>query len=140
MSKQDAPPSPNLTEAEIDALMLAPLSADEIEVLSAPEPEIETISLTDLLLLGIEPRFARIADALETANKIKTADRNDIVGLTAQVNRLADAFESMAGVMGCVTESVKGEDGVYRCFVRTQDRSNHAFLLASADDRDTDGD
>jgi hypothetical protein len=109
----------------------------EIEALSAPP---ETISLTDLLLLGIEPRLARIADACEAANKIKTAGRNDIAGLTAGVNRLADAFEAMAGFIGCITESVEGADGVSRCFVRTQDRSNHAFLLAGADDRDTDED
>jgi hypothetical protein len=133
MSKRYAP-SPDLTETEIDALMIAPLSDDRVAAIFQPEPEIETISLIELLLLGIEPRFERIAAALETANKIKTADRNDIVGLTAQVNRLADAFEAMAGVMGCITARVEGADGVTRGYVR-HDRTTNG-ILSFADDRD----
>lgn len=109
-----------ITEAEIEAAMA--LSAEELEqikTLSAPEPEM--ISTGELLLLNVETRIGRIADALETANKIKMADRNDIVGLTAQVNRLADALDSIAAVFGCVTESVEGADGVSRCVIRTRD-------------------
>lgn len=135
MSKH-APPSPDLTEAEIDAVMMSPLSDDDVAAVFQPEPEIETISLTDLLLLGIEPRFARIADALEATNKIKTAGRDDIAGLTQQVTRLADALDSIAAVLGCVTESVESDaDGVTRCYVRTRD-DNHGFFLGQRDDRD----
>jgi hypothetical protein len=116
-----------MTEAEIE-------SSDEIEALSVPEPE--TISIGELLLLNIETRIGRIADACEAANKIKTAGRDDIVGLTAQVNRLADAFEAMAGVMACVTESVESDaDGVTRCYVRTRD-DNHGFFLGQRDERE----
>lgn len=120
MSKHDAPPSPDLAEAEIDALMMSPLS-DDVAAIFQPEPEIEMISVGELLLLNIESRIGRIADALEATNKMKTADRNDIVGLTAQVNRLADALDSIAAVFGCVTESVEGADGVSRCVIRTRD-------------------
>jgi hypothetical protein len=84
------------------------------------------------LLLNIESRIGRIADALETANKIKTADRTDIVGLTAQVNRLADALDSISAVFGCVTESVEGADGVSRCVIRTRDTVPNA--LSQRDD------
>jgi hypothetical protein len=124
------PPSPDLTEAELDALMPAPLSADGIEA----EPE--TISMSELLLLNIETRFGRMANALENVAKIKAASRDNIAGLTAQVNRLADAFEAMAGVMACVTESVESDaDGVTRCYVRTRD-DNHGFFLGQRDERE----
>jgi hypothetical protein len=154
MSEFAPPPTP------IDALMMLPISdeleelerlaeqnANEIEELerlaeqNANEiaatfmPEIETIPLTDLLLLGLEPRFERIATALENVATIKAAGRNDIVGLTAQVNRLADAFEAMAGFIGCITDSVEGADGVSRCYVRTR-HDNHGWLLSERDDRE----
>lgn len=75
MPKYAPPPSPDLAEAEIDALMLAPLSVDETEPRSAPEPEM--ISIGELLLLNIETRIGRISDALETAAKVKAASRDD---------------------------------------------------------------
>jgi hypothetical protein len=132
--KYAPPPSPGLSEDELDALMLAPLSDDVIEELSAPEPEL--ISIGELLLLNVETRIGRIADALETANKIKATHRDDITGLTANINRLADAFEAMAGVLACVTESVESDaDGVTRCYIRTRD-DNHGWLLSARDDRD----
>jgi hypothetical protein len=135
MPKPKYAPSPDLTEAEIDALMIAPLSDDETAVLSAP-PEIEMISVGELLLLNIETRIGRIADACEAANKIKTAGRDDIVGLTAQVHRLADALDSIAAVFGCITESVESDaDGVTRCYVRTRD-DNHGFFLGQRDERE----
>jgi hypothetical protein len=135
MPKFAPPPPPDLPEDEIDALMMSPLSDDVIEELSAP-PEPEMISIGELLLLNIETRIGRIATALETANKIKAAGRDDIAGLTAQVNRLADAFETMAGVMACVTESVESEaDGVTRCYVRTRD-DNHGYFLSERDERE----
>jgi len=119
-----------MTEAEIEAAMA--LSPDEIEALSAPEPE--TISIGELLLLNIETRIGRIADACEAANKIKAASRDDITGLTAQVTRLADALDSIAAVLGCVTESFEGEDGVSRCVIRTRDTVPGA--LSQRDDRE----
>ncbi len=134
MTEHDAPPSPDLAEAEIDALMMSPLS--EEDVAATMQPEIEMISVGELLLLNIETRIGRIADALETANKIKTADRNDILGLTEGVNRIAEALDSIAAVFGCVTESVESDvDGVTRCYVRTRD-DNHGFFLGQRDERD----
>jgi hypothetical protein len=122
-----SPPSPDLTEAEIDALMMSPISDEDVAAIFQPEPEIETISIGELLLLNIETRIGRIADALETANKI---DRNNFEALTAGVNRLADAFEQMAGTLACITESVESDaDGVTRCYIRTRD-DNHGFFLS----------
>lgn len=142
MTKHDAPPqSPELSEADIDALMKSELSDDGVAAIllssaHEPEPEPELISTGELLLLSVETRIGRIADALETANKIKTADRNDIVGLTEGVNRIADALGSIAAVFGCVTESVESDaDGVTRCYVRTRD-DNHGFFLGQRDERD----
>lgn len=100
----------------------------------------DTLSPTELILLSLEHRFGRMSTALEMAAKGTVSGANNIDALTAQIGRLADAFEAMAGFIGCVTESVKGEDGEYRCFVRTHDRSNHAYLLSDRDDRDTDED
>jgi ABC-type transporter Mla subunit MlaD len=98
--------------------------------------EDDMMSAVELILLSAEHRFGRIADALETVATAATAGRNDITGLTAQVNRLADAFEAMAGVMACVTESVESDaDGVTRCYVRTRD-DNHGFFLGQRDERD----
>ena len=75
------------------------------------------------------------ADALEAANKIKTAGRDDIAGLTQQVTRLADALDTISAVLGCVTESVESDaDGVTRCYVRTRD-DNHGFFLGQRDER-----
>jgi Flp pilus assembly protein TadG len=88
-------------------------------------------------LLSLEHRFGRMANALEMAAKAATVGANNIEGLTAQVNRLADAFEAMAGFIGCVTESVEGVDGVSRCYVRTRD-DNHGWLLSQTDDREGD--
>src|ERR1700682_2760393 len=93
----------------------------------ADEPEM--LSAVELILLSAEHRFGRIADALETANKLKAAGTNNVEALTTQVHRLADAFEAMAGFIGCVTESVEGTDGVSRCYVRTRD-DNHGWLLS----------
>ncbi len=109
------------------------LSMTDTTIVTAPE----TIPFSELLLLSLEQRFGRLCAAMETTAKAATAGANNIEALTAQVTRLADALDAASNTLGCITESVKGEDGVYRCFVRTQDRCNHAFLLARADDRDT---
>ena len=98
----------------------------------ADEPEM--MSAVELILLSAEHRFGRIATALETVATAATAGRNDIAGLTAQVNRLADAFEAVAGLLSCVTESVEGEDGISRCVIRTRDTVLNA--LSQRDDRD----
>jgi hypothetical protein len=104
--------------------------------MTAPEPEIEMISIGELLLLSVETRIGRIAEALETAAKVKAAGADNIEALTQQVHRLADAFEAMAGVMACVTEDVQSDaDGVTRCYVRTRD-DNHGFFLGQRDERD----
>jgi hypothetical protein len=97
-----------------------PTTADEPEMLSAVE----------LILLSAEHRFGRMATALEKAATAAAVGANNVEALTAQVNRLADAFEAMAGVMACVTESVESDaDGVTRCYVRTRD-DNHGFFLS----------
>jgi hypothetical protein len=135
MTKHAPPPSPDLTEAEIDALMMTPLSDDEFgalltgatEAATTAPAEVEMISVADLLLLNIETRIGRIATACETSNKIKAASRDNITELTAQVNRLADALDSIAAVFGCITESVEGSDGVSRCIVRTRDTAPHVL-------------
>jgi hypothetical protein len=133
MTKYDAPPSPDLTEAELDALMTAAISGDVYA--EAPEPEM--LSAVELILLSAEHRFGRMANALETAAKAATAGANNVEALTAQVHRLADAFEAMAGFMGCITERVEGQDGVYRGYVRHNRTTNG--LLSYADDRDHSG-
>src|SRR5258708_27245288 len=99
-----APPSPDLTDEEIDALMPSPLSddefeallteaeteaamalsAEEIEALSAP-PESQTISVTELLLIGLEARFERLANAAQDVAEITAKHQNDIVGQTAAI-------------------------------------------------------
>jgi uncharacterized protein Yka (UPF0111/DUF47 family) len=129
------PPSPEAAIAELEEIeRLADQNSDEMVATFQPEPEM--ISIGELLLLSVETRIGRIADALETANKIKATHRDDIAGLTANINRLADAFEAMAGVMACVTESVQSDaDGVTRCYVRTRD-DNHGFFLGQRDERD----
>jgi hypothetical protein len=98
--------------------------------------DLPPLNADELFLLSIETRFGRIADALENVAKIKAAGRNDIVGLTEGVNRLADAFEAMAGFVGCLTESVEGADGVARCYVRTRDTNSN--ILSFQDDREGD--
>ena len=125
MTEYAPPPSPDLTDEEIDALMMSPLSDDEVEELSAPEPE--RISTGELLLLNIETRIGRIADALEAANKIKAAGADNMEALTQQVHRLADALDSISAVFGCITERVEGQDGVYRGYVR-HDRTTNGIL------------
>jgi hypothetical protein len=148
MSKFTPPQSPEAAIAELETQArldsaefkaeeldrIAEQNANEIAASLQPEP-VEFISIGELLLLNVETRIGRIADALETANKI---DRNNFEALTAGVNRLADAFEMMAGFIGCVTDSVQSDaDGVTRCYVRTRDE-NHGWLLSSRDDRDGD--
>jgi hypothetical protein len=96
----------------------------------------DMMSVTELILLSAEHRFGRIADALEKSATAATAGRNDITGLTAQVNRLADAFEAVAGLLSCVTESVEGQDGISRCVIRTRDTVPGA--LAMRDDGSED--
>jgi hypothetical protein len=91
--------------------------------------EDDMMSAVELILLSAEHRFGRIADALETVATAATAGRNDITGLTAQVNRLADAFEAVAGLLSCVTESVEGHDGVSRCVIRTRDTVPNALSM-----------
>jgi hypothetical protein len=143
--KYAPPSSPEAAIAELE--MLAEQNANELYELEvrAPTsgdyfadnsqlPEPEMISIGELLLLNVETRIGRIADALETANKIKAAGRNDIAGLTEGVNRLADAFEAMAGFIGCITESVEGADGISRCYVRTNETIPN--VLSFRDDRD----
>lgn len=100
----------------------------------ADEPEM--LSAVELILLSAEHRFGRMAIALETAAKAGTAGANNVEALTAQVHRIADAFEAMAGFMGCITESVEGEDGVSRCVIRTRDTVPGA--LSQRDDRSGD--
>jgi hypothetical protein len=137
-------PRPASTEAAIAELEALPqisdgeitLTLEEVEALMAPPPEPETISVTDLTLLSFLPRFERIANACEVANAFKTIHKDDITGLTQQVHRLADAFEAMAGLVGCITESVKSdEDGAIRGYVRVRD-DNHDWFLASRDGRE----
>jgi hypothetical protein len=77
----------------------------------------DTLSATELVLLSLEHRFGRIATALEDS----AAAAKNIDGLTAQVERLADAFTSIAATLDCLTESVEGEDGRSRCTLRTFD-------------------
>jgi hypothetical protein len=101
----------------------------------ADEPEM--LSAVEMILLSAEHRFGRMANALETAAKAATAGANNVEALTQQVHRLADAFEAMAGFIGCVTESVEGADGVSRCYVRTRDE-NHGWLLSERDERESD--
>ena len=100
-----------------------PIATDDLPPLHADE----------LFLLSIETRMGRIADALEKTANAVTAGRDDITGLTAQVTRLADAFEVMAGFIGCITETVESDvDGKTRCYVRTRD-DNHGFFLSQRD-------
>jgi hypothetical protein len=100
----------------------------------------ETIPFSELLLLSLERRFGRLCTSLEATAKVATAGANSIEALTAQVTRLADALDAVSNTLGCITESVKGEDDEYRCFVRTHDASNQAFMLAHRDERATDED
>jgi hypothetical protein len=85
------------------------------------EVELPPLHADELFLLSIETRLGRVADALEKTANAVTAGRDDIAGFSAQVNRLADALDSIAAVFGCITESVEGADGVSRCVIRTRD-------------------
>ena len=84
------------------------------------EVELPPLHADELFLLSIETRLGRVADALENVVKIKTAGRDDITGLTAQVNRLADAFEGMATTLGCITESIEGAIKFAHCVTGRQ--------------------
>jgi len=98
----------------------------ETGVVVADEPEM--LSAVELILLSAEHRFGRIATALETMATAATAGRDDITGLTVQVNRLADAFESIAEIFGQVTAKAEGvDDGVIRRTLRTCDFSPGAL-------------
>jgi methyl-accepting chemotaxis protein len=98
--------------------------------------EPEMLSAVELILLSAEHRFGRMANALEKAAKAATAGANNVEALTTQVHRLADALEAMAEFMGCITESVEGEDGISRCVIRTRDTVPNA--LSQRDDRESD--
>jgi ABC-type transporter Mla subunit MlaD len=99
---------------------------------------VEMMSAAELLMLSIESRFGKMVSALDRVAGATTAGADNITALTEQVNRLADAFEQMAGTLACVTEAVESdEDGLTRCFVRTRN-DNHAWLLASRDERNTE--
>lgn len=98
----------------------------------------ETIAFSELLLLSVEQRFGRLVTAAETVAKFTAEGASNIERLTNHIVRLADAFDNVSNTLGCITESVKGEDGEYRCFVRTHDASNQAFMLAHRDERGED--
>jgi hypothetical protein len=84
----------------------------------------DMMSVTELLLLSAEHRFGRIADALETVATAATAGRDDVAGLTKQVERLADAFDNLTEILDAVTAKSKGvDDGVTRRTLRTCDFS-----------------
>lgn len=88
----------------------------------------DMMSVTELLLLSAEHRFGRIATALETVATAATAGRNDIAGLTKQVERLADAFDGLTEIFDAVTAKSKGvDDGLIRRTLRTCDSSPTAL-------------
>jgi methyl-accepting chemotaxis protein len=93
-------------------------SADHIE-------DLPPLTAAELLLFSIDKRSGRLADAAEGIDE-----------LTAQVSRLADAFESIAATLNCLTENVEGADGVSRCVVRTRDTVPNA--LSQRDDHESD--
>jgi archaellum component FlaC len=97
----------------------------------------ETIEFGELLLLSLEQRFGRLVNAAETVAKFTAEGASNIERLTNHIVRLADALDNVSDTLGCITETVKGEDGVHRCFVRTHDASNQAFMLSHRDERDT---
>lgn len=96
--------------------------------------EADFIPFSELLLLSLEQRAGRLCDAAEAVVKTTAKGAANIEALTAQITRLADALDAVSNTLACVTESVQGEDGVDRCFVRTVDRSNHAYVLANRND------
>lgn len=131
-----APPEPEFTMADqIDPLAKAEAVIEalleEIEALSAPKPEPDTISVTDLTLLSMLPRFERIAQAAENSNTLRKAGNEE---LAASLHRFADTLDSIAATLNCITESVEGADGISRCYVR-HDRTT-GNILSFADDRD----
>jgi hypothetical protein len=108
------------------------MSDDRIQLIPDPATDAETISTVELLMLSIESRFGRAANALERI----AAGTNNLEALTQQVHRLADALDAVSNTLGCITESVQSDvDGVTRCFVRTR-HDNHAWLLGQRDDRE----
>jgi hypothetical protein len=96
----------------------------------------ETIAFSELLLLSLEQRFGRLVNAAETVAKFTAEGASNIERLTNHIVRLADALDNVSATLACVTESVKGEDGEYRCFVRTHDHPSHGHLLSNRDERD----
>jgi hypothetical protein len=84
----------------------------------------EMMSVAELTMLSIENRFGKMLNALDKVANATVTGANNIEALTAQVTRLADAFEAMADFIGCITESVEGADGVSRCYVRTHSTTN----------------
>jgi hypothetical protein len=110
------------------------MSADtKIQPIPDPATDIEMVSMVELLMLGIESKFGRAANALERI----AAGTNNIEALTQQVHRLADSLDSISNTLACVTDSVEGADGVSRCYVRTRDE-NHGWLLSERDERESD--
>lgn len=105
-----------------------------IELIPDPAGD-DMLSPTELILLSLEHRLGRTATALEAAAKATASRAANAEELTNQVSRLADAFEAMAGYIGCVMQSVEGADGVSRCYVRTSDHPSQAFVLSAVDER-----
>lgn len=112
------------TEA-FDVLIEAEIA--EIEADAPAAPEADTIPLHDLLLLGVEHRLGRIANALEKDAAIKCE-------LTAQVARLADAMGFIALTFNTLTECVEGKDGETRCTIRTH-KSSPNFLSFAGEEQ-----
>ena len=72
------------------------------------EAESPTISLCELLTLSAEHKIGRIADAAEDALK--------------PLNRIANALETIASTLSCLTAVVESEDGKRQvCTLRTFD-------------------
>jgi hypothetical protein len=93
------------------------MTDDRIQLIPDPATDTETVSMVELLMLSIETRFGKAANALERI----AAGTNNLEALTQQVHRLADALDSISQIFGCVTESVEGADGISRCIIRTRD-------------------
>ena len=105
---------------------------DKIELI--PDPAADMISVAELLMLGVENRIGRIADASEQIVALTAKGLTNIEGLTAQIHRLADAFESMAGTLAAVTDLTEGKDGVVRGFIRHDRTTNGLLAFRGSDD------
>jgi hypothetical protein len=67
-----------------------------------------TISLCELLTLSAEHKIGRIADAAE--------------GIKKPLDRIADALETIASTLSCLTAVVESDDGQRQvCTLRTHD-------------------